>query len=76
MKRKPAKSLKMCRLESGQRWLPGWSQMELLAVLGSRGSLCLAGPQAWLQLPTAHAHSPAPGSSLGGHQGAEAGVAP
>lgn len=53
MKREPAKSLKMCRLESGQRWLPGWSQMESLAVLGSRGSLCSARPPAWLWVPAA-----------------------
>lgn len=76
MKREPAKSLKMCRLVSGQRWLPGWSQMEPLAVLGSRGSLCLAGPQAWLWVPAARVHSPAPGLLLGDHQRAEAGVAP
>lgn len=76
MKREPAKSLKMCRLVSGQRWLPGWSQMEPLAVLGSRGSLCSAGPQAWLWVPAARVHSPAPGLLLGDHQRAEAGVAP
>ncbi|KAJ8790160.1 hypothetical protein J1605_004627 [Eschrichtius robustus] len=35
----------MCQLESGQHWLSGWSQMELLAMLGSlRCPVCSASP--------------------------------
>lgn len=56
-RRGAAKSLKMCRLESGQRRLSGWSQMGLPAVPGSLHSpLCSAPPftalpLAWLASP-------------------------
>lgn len=55
----PAKSLKMCRLESGQCRLPGWSQMEPLAMLGSLCSHMCGSARAWLRVATAPIHSPA-----------------
>lgn len=54
-----AESLRMCQQQAGQRRLEGWSQMQLLAVLGNFCSYPCGVPLALLWVTTARIHSPA-----------------